>query len=224
MKKETKRYCLKLFCGRPAIVFPETITKTKVGWVVDYWCPDKHGSLPLGAVSGYAEHIFDLCDLPGANAIGVYDIPGVNAGEVLEAYRNRYQLHQKYLRSLLQAHPLSTEKEARQKILATLDKKPAEPKLEGWPEIIRKIVKADKTAKEVLLDEPEFFMGRVILSKDHRAVWCGHAGNCDRGFILIGNHIEWWDIDGGHVDHVVDTFRKLCDKKGFIPRGYEIGG
>jgi hypothetical protein len=97
--------------------------------------------------------------------------------------------------------------------------------LEGWQQIIKKIVKADKTAKEILLDEPEFFQGKVTYSTDHRAVWAGAAGGHDRGFILIGNKIEWFDVDahwGPGIDTMIDTFRKLFDKKGWVPRGYEI--
>jgi hypothetical protein len=67
--------------------------------------------------------------------------------------------------------------------------------MESWKQIIKKIVKADKTAK-FLLDEPEFFEGKVIFSCDNRAVWVGAHGGHERGFLLIGNKIEWFDVDG----------------------------
>ena len=91
--------------------------------------------------------------------------------------------------------------------------------LESWKEITKKILKADKTAK-FLRDEPEFFDGRVIYSTDNRAVWIGVAGGHERGFVLIGNKIEWFDaIDS---EWLADSFQKLFDKPGWEPRGYEI--
>jgi len=96
---------------------------------------------------------------------------------------------------------------------------PTAPKLEDWDDIIRRIIQADSSAKDIL-QEVDFLQKSVFYSKDRRAVWCGFAGNVDKGFILIGDKIEWFEASS--LEGLIETFRRFFDKEGWEPNGYEM--